>query len=52
MTTQLLIPRSITEEMIAHAREEAPNECCGVLTGRDGAVAAAYRAKNVDSGAP
>ena len=24
------------EEMIAHAREEAPDECCGLLAGRDG----------------
>ncbi len=26
------------QAMVAHARAEAPNECCGVLAGRDGCV--------------
>jgi len=27
----LLISRALLDELIAHAREEAPNECCGVI---------------------
>jgi [CysO sulfur-carrier protein]-S-L-cysteine hydrolase len=28
---ELLISRALLDELIAHAREEAPNECCGVV---------------------
>jgi proteasome lid subunit RPN8/RPN11 len=31
--TRLVIPERIRAEMIAHARRELPNECCGVLAG-------------------
>jgi len=34
------------DELIAHAREEAPNECCGYARARDGVVDAVYRAVN------
>jgi [CysO sulfur-carrier protein]-S-L-cysteine hydrolase len=34
------------DELIAHAREEAPNECCGYARAKDGAVDAVYRAVN------
>ena len=27
----MLISRALLDELIAHAREEAPNECCGVV---------------------
>ncbi len=27
----MLISRALLDELIAHAREEAPNECCGVI---------------------
>jgi proteasome lid subunit RPN8/RPN11 len=33
---RLLLPRTIYEEMIAHARAELPNECCGALAGKVG----------------
>lgn len=32
--------------MVEHAREEAPNECCGWLRGSDGAVEDVVRASN------
>ena len=35
------------DEMIAHAREDAPNECCGILAGRDGRAVRLYRMSNV-----
>jgi proteasome lid subunit RPN8/RPN11 len=36
------------EAMVAHARAEAPNECCGVLTGRDGRVEGVVPVANAD----
>jgi proteasome lid subunit RPN8/RPN11 len=32
--TRLQIPDRLLEEMVAHARESLPNECCGLLAGR------------------
>jgi proteasome lid subunit RPN8/RPN11 len=43
------IPRAIVEEMIAHAREDLPNEACGMLHARDGEVVAAHRVANVEA---
>ena len=37
------IPRAFIDEMIAHAREEAPNECCGVVAVEDGRLPRATR---------
>ena len=34
------------DEFIAHAREEAPNECCGYLWGKDGTLEGTKRATN------
>jgi proteasome lid subunit RPN8/RPN11 len=42
------IPREVYDELLAHAREEAPNECCGILGGRDGAATTLYRATNAE----
>jgi proteasome lid subunit RPN8/RPN11 len=42
------LPRRYAEEMIAHAREEAPNECCGILAGEGGRVLRLYRAINAE----
>lgn len=35
-------------EMIAHAREEAPLEACGILAGTEDHVVKLYRARNAD----
>jgi proteasome lid subunit RPN8/RPN11 len=35
------------EELVAHARDEAPNECCGYMRLDDGAVGETWRAENV-----
>jgi len=43
------IPRQIYDELIAHAREDAPNECCGLIGGRAGGVETAYRARNAEA---
>ena len=34
------------DEIVAHARAEAPNECCGLVSGRDGAATEVFRARN------
>ncbi len=34
--------------MIAHARAEIPNECCGILAGAKGKVTRLYRATNAE----
>lgn len=38
--------RAQWDELIAHAQEEAPNECCGYARGKDGVVDTVYRAVN------
>lgn len=40
------IARSLIDEIVAHAREDLPNECCGMIGGRDGAASSVYRARN------
>ena len=35
------------DEMVAHAREDDPNESCGILAGKDGQVVRLYRMTNV-----
>jgi proteasome lid subunit RPN8/RPN11 len=36
-------------EMINHAREEAPNEACGILAGKNDRVSRLYRARNAEN---
>ena len=40
------ITRELYDEMVAHARAEAPNECCGMIASRDGVAVAVHRARN------
>jgi [CysO sulfur-carrier protein]-S-L-cysteine hydrolase len=42
------IPSEIVDEMVAHARAETPNECCGMIGGRDGAATSIHRARNAE----
>ena len=39
----MLIASALLDELIAHAREEAPNECCGVIAVASGPQARATR---------
>lgn len=43
----LVIPQPILDDMIAHARELAPHECCGLLAGTNGVVSRMYRITNI-----
>ena len=42
----VVIPAEIRAELHAHAAEEAPNECCGVLVLRDGVAERYVRGRN------
>jgi desampylase len=39
--------RRAVESAVAHAREAAPDECCGLLLGRDDQIVEAARARNI-----
>jgi [CysO sulfur-carrier protein]-S-L-cysteine hydrolase len=43
---KLQIPGRLYEEMLAQAVSELPNECCGLLAGRDGRVTHRYPLAN------
>ena len=45
----LTLPRSLVDEMVAHAREDLPNECCGIIArAADGALTL-YRTTNAEA---
>jgi proteasome lid subunit RPN8/RPN11 len=41
------LPPAVRDAVVAHAREAAPAECCGMLVGSAGAITAAVRARNL-----
>ena len=43
------IASSLIDEIVAHAREDVPNECCGMVAGTDGHATRVYRAKNAEA---
>ena len=45
----MVVPRPIYDELLAHAREDAPNECCGLIGGSVGTAATVYRARNAEA---
>ncbi len=40
------IARALIEQVVAQARAEAPNECCGLIAARDGVAVAVHPARN------
>ena len=42
------ISQALIDEMVAHAREEAPNECCGLVASTNGDAVRIYRAANAE----
>ena len=45
---RLRVPPDIYEQMLEHAREEAPNECCGLIGGTPEEARTVYRARNAE----
>ena len=46
----LKLDRAYVDEIIAHARQDAPNECCGIIAGNDGHhPTKLYRALNAEA---
>jgi len=40
------ISQELVDEMVAHAREDLPNECCGMIGGSDGTATSVVRVEN------
>jgi [CysO sulfur-carrier protein]-S-L-cysteine hydrolase len=40
------IPQKLIDEIVAHAREDMPNECCGMIGGSDGEATVVRRVAN------
>lgn len=38
------------QAIVTHARDEAPRECCGIISGRNGKAIELYRARNIAEG--
>ena len=45
----LTLPKEFIDEMIAHAREDVPNECCGIIAGKDGRAIKLFRGRNSEA---
>jgi [CysO sulfur-carrier protein]-S-L-cysteine hydrolase len=43
------IHRRLVDEIVAHARDDLPNECCGMVGGGDGEARTVYRAANAEA---
>jgi proteasome lid subunit RPN8/RPN11 len=43
----LRISRQLLDDVVAHARADAPNECCGMIATRDGEAVAVHRTRNI-----
>ena len=43
------IARALVDEMIAHARDDDPNECCGLVSRRNGDAVKVYRTTNTEA---
>ena len=45
----LNLPQAMIDEMIAHALADLPNECCGIIAGKDGEATRLYRTHNSEA---
>jgi proteasome lid subunit RPN8/RPN11 len=43
------IAPGLVDQISAHAIEEAPNECCGLISGTDGRATKVFRARNSEA---
>lgn len=45
----MVVARSLIDEIVAHARDELPNECCGIVAADDGTAVQVFRAVNAEA---
>lgn len=43
------ISRELIDEIVAHSRDDVPDECCGLIGGRDGEMTSVHRARNAEA---
>ena len=43
------IPQALIDDMVAHAQAEDPNECCGLVSSREGDAVKVYRTTNTEA---
>jgi [CysO sulfur-carrier protein]-S-L-cysteine hydrolase len=43
------ISADLIDEMVAHAREDLPNECCGIVAADDGRAVKVFKAANAEA---
>jgi len=43
------ISQPLLDEIVAHARDDDPNECCGMVAGSNGEARRVYRARNAEA---
>ena len=44
----LTIPRALLDQVLAHARRDHPDECCGIIAGRDGSPTRLFEMENAE----
>ncbi len=44
----LRLPKQYVDDMVKHAMEDDPDECCGIIAGRNGKATKFYRMTNVE----
>jgi proteasome lid subunit RPN8/RPN11 len=45
----LRLPQTMLDEMVAHARDDLPNECCGLIAGPGDEARQLYRTRNSEA---
>ena len=44
----LELPQAMVDRVVAHARRDHPDECCGVIAGRDGVATRLFEMQNAE----
>jgi len=44
----MLLPKRFADEIVTHARAEVPNECCGLVAGKNGSVLEVFRCESTE----
>jgi [CysO sulfur-carrier protein]-S-L-cysteine hydrolase len=50
LSTPLALPKAMRDEIVAHARQDWPRECCGLIAGAGGEAKELRRMINTDPG--